>query len=237
MHRRHPRATAKKATPPTGRGAVRGHAASTPDRIRDAADLLFCRHGYDAVSISDIAHAARTKKALVFYHFGDKAQLFERVLERYYEAHRAALASAFAAGGSLRARLHRMIDAYLDYIEVNHRYAGLIQQQASAARIHPLIERNFAPLFRWTQQVLLEVTPATGPLAAQQFFVTFSGVVVNYFTYAPLLADLWSEDPMNRSALEERRAHVHWLLDVLLDRLEPPARQPRPARLRRRRSA
>ncbi len=233
MQRRHRRGTAAEASAKRGR---RSGAARTPERIRDAADQLFCRHGYDAVSVSDIARAARTKKALVFYHFGDKAQLFERVLERYYEAHRAALATAFAADGSLRVRLHRMIDAYLEFIEVNHRYAGLIQQQASAARIHPLIERNLAPLFRWTQRVLLEVTPAAGPLAARQFFVTFSGIVVNYFTYAPLLAELWGEDPMSRPALEERRAHVHWLVDVLLDRLEPPARRVRPPK-RRRRSA
>lgn len=172
------------------------------------------------MSVSDIARAAGANKALVFYHFGDKARLFDRVLDRYYRAHREALAEAFAGEGPLSVRLHRMIDAYLDFMGEHHRYAALIQQQTAASSTHPLIERNLAPLFRWTQQVLLEVTSAHGPLAARQFFVTFSGIVINYFTYAPLLADLWGEDPMSEAALQQRRQHVHWLLDVVLARLE-----------------
>jgi AcrR family transcriptional regulator len=210
-----------------GRGARRAprppataDGALTADRIREAADRLFCRRGYDAVSVNEIAAAARTKKALVFYHFGNKERLFERVLERYYHAHREALATAFAGEGTLRVKLHRMVDAYLDFIVRNHRYAELIQQQTSSSSLHPLIERNLAPLFRWTQEVMLEAAPSTGPIAARQFFVTFSGIVINYFTYAPLLADLWGGDPMSPRALEERREHVHWMLDVVLERLE-----------------
>jgi TetR/AcrR family transcriptional regulator len=208
-----------------------GGAALTADRIREAADQLFCRRGYDAVSVNEIAEAAHTNKALVFYHFGNKERLFERVLERYYHAHREALATSFAGEGTLPVRLHRMVDAYLDFIVHNHRYAALIQQQTSASSLHPLIERNLAPLFRWTQQIMLEVAPSTGPLAARQFFVTFSGVVINYFTYAPLLADLWGEDPLSPRALRERREHVHWMVDVVLQRLE------RAGTARRRRSS
>lgn len=202
------------------RRPVTADAALTADRIREAADRLFCRRGYDAVSVNEIAAAARTKKALVFYHFGTKERLFERVLERYYHAHREALATSFAGEGTLPVRLHRMVDAYLDFIVHNHRYAALIQQQTSSSSLHPLIERNLAPLFRWTQEVMLEAAPSTGPIAARQFFVTFSGIVINYFTYAPLLADLWGGDPMSPRALQERREHVHWMLDVVLDRLE-----------------
>ena len=57
--------------------------AATADRIRAAADELFCQRGYGAVSVGDIAAQAGVNKALVFYHFESKAQLFERVLERY----------------------------------------------------------------------------------------------------------------------------------------------------------
>ncbi len=206
----------RRAPPRPGAAA----AALTADRIREAADQLFCRRGYDAVSVNEIARAARTRKALVFYHFGSKERLFERVLERYYHAHQEALATSFAGEGTLPVRLHRMIDAYLDFIVRNHRYAALIQQQTSASSLHPLIERNLAPLFRWTEEVMLEAAPPDGPLAARQFFVTFSGIVINYFTYAPLLAELWGDDPMSPRALEARREHVHWIRDVVLERLE-----------------
>ncbi len=193
---------------------------ATADRIRDAADELFCRVGYDAVSVRDIADRAGVNKALVFYHFTSKADLFERVLERYYEAHRRALASAFEAEGSPRERMHRMIDAYLDFMAKNVRYAVLVQQQISNPETHPLVEKNLAPLYRWIEHAISEVAPHAGPGGPRQLFVTFSGLVINYFTYAPMLARVWDRDPLGAPMLEERRRHVHWIVDLLLDDIE-----------------
>src|SRR5256885_8471488 len=48
---------------------------------------LFCERGYEGVSARDVAERASVNKALVFYHFGSKAKLFDRVIERYYESH------------------------------------------------------------------------------------------------------------------------------------------------------
>lgn len=202
-------------TPPEG----------TADRIRRAADELFCRVGYDAVSVRDVAERAGVKKALVFYHFKSKEELFERVLERYYEAHRRALADAFSAAGTPRERMHRLVDAYLDFMTENVRYAMLVQQQIAHPETHPLVEKNLAPLYKWIEKSLSEVAPHTGPSGARQLFVTFSGLVINYFTYAPLLSRLWGRDALGRAMLEERRRHVHWLVDLLLDDLSKPRKR------------
>jgi AcrR family transcriptional regulator len=197
------------------------------ERILEAADRLFCERGFDGVSMRDVARLAGVNKALTFYYFNSKAELFERVLERYYRAHMEALDGAFAESGpigsigSLHERIHAMMDAYLDFMVSNQRYARLIQQQVAGSETHhALIERNLAPLFRWTEGVLAEAAPATGHLSARQFFVTFSAMVINYFTYAPVLSAMWGEDPMSATALRERRRHLHWLVDVILDRLE-----------------
>jgi AcrR family transcriptional regulator len=199
---------------------TKNSSSETPARILEAADGLFCDRGFEAVSMAEVARLAEVNKALVFYHFGSKAALFERVLERYYRAHREALEEAFAGGGELGERLHRVIDAYIDFMTANQRYARLIQQQVAGVETHALlIERNLAPLFEWTTRALATATPAEGPLSARHFFVTFSGMVINYFTYAPVLAPLWGTDPLRESALAERRAHVHWMVDVVLGRL------------------
>ncbi len=192
----------------------------TADKIRRAADELFCTVGYDGVSVRDVAERAGVNKALVFYHFKSKEELFERVLERYYEAHRRALADAFGAEGDPRERMHRLADAYLDFMAENVRYAVLVQQQIANPETHPLVEKNLAPLYRWIERALSEVAPHEGPSGARQLFVTFSGLVINYFTYAPLLSRMWERDPLGRKMLEERRRHVHWLVDLILDDLE-----------------
>ncbi len=190
-------------------------------KILAAADALFGESGFDGVSVRDLAERAGVNKALVFYYYGSKEALFERVMEGYYEAHANALSGAFEAGGTLRERFHRVIDAYIDFIDEHRNWPRLVQRQvAGSPESMPLIQRSLAPLFEWTERILSEVAPAEGPLAARHFFVTFSGAVINYFTYGPVLQPLWGSDPGAPPAIEERRAHLHWLADLVLDGLE-----------------
>ncbi len=160
-------------------------------------------------------------KALVFYYYRSKEQLFERVVERYYQAHREALAGAFGDTGDLRTRLHRMVDAYIDFIAANNAWARLVQGMiASKSGPQGLIERNLEQMMAWTSSALAEVGDLSGALAPRHFFVTFSGAVINYFTYAPVLAPIWGHDPLSEAGIAERRAHLHWLVEAIVDRLE-----------------
>ena len=191
------------------------------EEILNAADALFGERGYDAVSMRDIAERAGVKKAGVFYYFDGKESLLEQVLERYYAAHHAALSEAFIAEGPLRERVHGAIDAYLDFIDTHRSYPRLVQGLVvGRPELHRHIQKNLEPLFRWTQAALAEVAPESGPLAARQFFLTLSGAVINTFTYAPVLQPMWGSDPLSDEAISERRAHMRWLVDVLMDGLE-----------------
>jgi AcrR family transcriptional regulator len=55
------------------------------DRILDAAERLFARHGFYGVSVRDITQAADVDVALVSYHFGGKRELFAAVFQRRAE--------------------------------------------------------------------------------------------------------------------------------------------------------
>ncbi|MEM1349200.1 MAG: TetR family transcriptional regulator [Myxococcota bacterium] len=194
--------------------------ASTADRILDAADELFGQHGYDGVSIRDVADRADVNKASVFYHYKSKDELFERVLERYYSAHHRALEQAFQQDGTLRSRVHHVIDAYIDFILQNRRFPGLVQTIVNSSQDHlPFIQRSMGMLLAWTEVALGDVTPATGPLSARQFYVTIAGAVIHYFVYAPVLEPVWGEDPMLPEGVTERREHLHWLIDTALNGL------------------
>lgn len=61
-----------------------GKAESKPkkERILDAAERLFARHGFYGVSVRDITRSAEVDVALVNYHFGSKRELFAAVFER-----------------------------------------------------------------------------------------------------------------------------------------------------------
>lgn len=205
--------------------AEQGKGGETAAAILEAADELFGERGYDAVSIRDVTERAGVQKALVFYYFRSKEGLFQQVLERYYAAHRAALEAAAPPGLPLRERLHAVVDAYLDFIDHNRRYPRLVQREVAGGGHLELIQQSLAPLLRWTEAALAEVAPAVGPLAARHFFLTFSGAVINTFTYGPALAPVWGGDPLSPEGVAERRAHLHWLVDTVVDRLasERPA--------------
>ena len=48
-------------------------------------------------------------------------------------------------------------------------------------------------------------------------------MVTGYFVNAPVLEGMWGEDPLSQEALEARKAHVFWMLEAVLDRLEQEA--------------
>ncbi len=192
------------------------------ERILEAAEALLAEVGYEAASVGAIAARAEVNKALVFYYFDSKEALMERVLERYYRAHLDALAEArlAAEGEDARARIHRLVDAYLDFMAANHRYPRMVLQLLAGSSLPPaLVQRHLAPLFDWVTKALAEVAPGAGPLAARHFYVSFANLVTGYFTYAPVLDSLWGEGLLSPAALAERRAHVRWMVDAVLDRL------------------
>jgi AcrR family transcriptional regulator len=195
--------------------------AGTADRIYRAAEELLGERGYDGVSIRDVADRAGVNKALVFYYFKTKSDLFDTVLERYYEAHTAALAKAFEREGSFRERVRRVVDAYVDFMHAHRIFPRLVQGELSRATPRTdKIRKNFAGLLGWMARAMEGALPDRGPTATKHLFLSIAAMVVNYYTYAPAIADLWGEDPFSEHALAERRAHLHWMVDAVLDKLE-----------------
>lgn len=190
-------------------------------QILAAADELLAERGPDQVSMRDVAERAGVNKALIFYYFGSRTQLFEKVLERYYRNHARALANAFASEGGPKERFKRAIDAYVDFMDSNHLFARLVMQEVAhhdTAKL-PQIRVNLHNLFELVREACVGILPADGPLSAKHFFVTLSGIVIHYYTYSRIMRDAWSVDPMSPEALKERRQHLHWLSDTIVDRL------------------
>jgi TetR/AcrR family transcriptional regulator len=68
-------------------------------QIFAAAAAEFAEHGYAATSVDRIAAKARVNKAMLYYHFGSKADLYREVLQDMFRA-LAARARAIADGNA-----------------------------------------------------------------------------------------------------------------------------------------
>lgn len=57
-------------------------ALETRERILDAAETLFQRRGVSRTSLQDIAQQAEVTRGAIYWHFTDKAELFNAMMER-----------------------------------------------------------------------------------------------------------------------------------------------------------
>lgn len=75
----------KSSGTPARRRSQAERREATRERILDAAEELFGERGFYGVTLRDVAMQAGADTALLHYHFGGKADLFNSVLERRAE--------------------------------------------------------------------------------------------------------------------------------------------------------
>src|SRR5438105_12336246 len=57
-------------------------AQATRNRILDTAEMAFHEHGVSRTSLQDIAAAAGVTRGAIYWHFRDKGELFNAMMER-----------------------------------------------------------------------------------------------------------------------------------------------------------
>ena len=94
---------------------TKADALVTRNTLLDAAEHLFQAHGVSRTSLNDIATAAGTTRGAIYWHFKDKADLFNAMMERVTMPLEATLASAAENASSTREPLeglrHSMMNA------------------------------------------------------------------------------------------------------------------------------
>ena len=150
-----------------------GRKAQTQARILEAAAGLFMTRGYERTSISAIAAQAGVSRAAIFWHFGNKAGLFEetcrRLLGPFFEEIRSSLQHL-----APRKRLFELFAVYESFVST---YRGPIESfvrwalespQAWATLQAPLFAMHdeFMADLRGTLEELLPDRRAAEPLAA-----------------------------------------------------------------------
>lgn len=197
-------------------------AEETREQILQAAGELFGQGGFEATSTRSIAERSGANLALIHYHFGSKEGLLGEVLDAHYENLVDTLTRAFGSETEPRARIHRFVDAYVDFLSENRGFCLMVQREATDPRRSKRIREWMVPVFRVAEELAHGLFPASrkGALSAAHMMVSLYGMVVTWFTYSDILSDLTGGDPLRPKMLEERKAHLHRMLDAALDLLE-----------------
>jgi AcrR family transcriptional regulator len=81
------------------------------ERLLAAAAVEFAARGFDGAKVDRIAARARVNKAMLYYHFKNKADLYRAILRDLFQSMAAAVAASRAEGGSPADQLQRYIRA------------------------------------------------------------------------------------------------------------------------------
>ena len=85
--------------------------AGSRERVFAAAAAEFAARGYAGANVDRIARAARLNKAMIYYHFENKAALYREILRDMFGAVRAAVAQVAASGEAPDAKIRHYVDA------------------------------------------------------------------------------------------------------------------------------
>lgn len=105
-------------TPSISAAPSEPRAIESRDEILRAATQLFATHGFHETSMAEVARAARVSKALIFWHFKTKEELFLAVLARLLEPYVIDFAEEAGALDE-KAQISKLIESYLSFVTDN----------------------------------------------------------------------------------------------------------------------
>ncbi|GLK78782.1 TetR/AcrR family transcriptional regulator [Methylopila turkensis] len=85
------------------------------DEALCAALEVFWRHGYEGASLSDLTDAMGITRPSLYATYGNKEELFRKVLDRYEQSHLCFVADALAEPTARRA-IERLLKGYADVL-------------------------------------------------------------------------------------------------------------------------
>jgi AcrR family transcriptional regulator len=202
----------------TTKGSGREPAATTPERILDAAEDLFALKGYKGTSLGDVAERVGIRSPSLYNHFRNKEALYRAVLTRLLDDFAAPM-EELTQGPISDQRLQDWLETIVRKHHANPNLARLLQHAALSGGpgTTDLIERFFQPMFGTDEDLAQPGLRALGEAGLQPWAVmAFNNLVMSYVTMAPMYRDLLGQDPFGEEALERQLALVKILLRAVL---------------------
>ena len=170
---------------------------NTKEKILTAAREVFATKGFDGCSVDEIAARAGVNKASLYYHFGGKASLYDKVLTDNLAEflHRVRLAVAGAADPE--AKLTAFVRAYGENFECNRAMAPLMLRELASdgAHLSEGIKKTLNGIILEVDAILKQ-GQETGVFRKSESFVTYIMMVgsMNIFTSATGMRQKFAAD-------------------------------------------
>jgi len=126
--------------------------ASAPARILEAATAEFAARGYDGARIEAIARRAGVNKALLYYYFPNKGELYRRLVLEHLSAAGATLEGAAAGAPPPREAIERMILSLFEVLRARPEISDFVMREVLNGWGH-LADEDFQVVFRTSRPI------------------------------------------------------------------------------------
>ena len=108
----------------------------SPDRILAAAAHEFAARGYAGARVDRIARRARVNKAMLYYHFGSKQQLYRALLRATFAEAAGVLAAIAASPGAPGDKLDGAVAALATFVVTHSFFPAIMLREVAEGGAH-----------------------------------------------------------------------------------------------------
>ncbi len=204
--------------------AKRGEQTSR-DLLLAAAHQEFASRGFEGARVDTIAAVAGVNKQLVYHHFGNKDDLYAKVLERAYDGIRERERSLDLGQLKPAAAMRRLIEMSFDYLAENRDFVFLLTDENLHRGKHLKqivnLQRLNTPLLGTLDDILKRgaeeglFRKGMDPL---QVYISIAGLGFFYFNNIYTLSAIFGRNLDGAAEVAVRRRHV---VEMMMSALRP----------------
>ena len=194
----------------------RGRPEQSRAAILQAAVREFACEGIAGARTDAIARSAKVNKALLYYYFKDKEDLYGAVLDQVFGGLVACVGAVLSRDLPPREKILAYAGAHFDYVATHPLYPRIVQGEMMGAgrgrsnHLEHIVKTYFRPLFGRVAEVLKSGQAAGEfrPVDPLHFVPSMIAVIVFYFTSAPVMRAMTGKDPLSPQRIAARRMAV-----------------------------
>lgn len=195
-------------------------------RLLDAAREVFSKRGLEGARVDEIAALSGVNKQLVYYHFGNKQELYLAVLEETYTKIRAEERQLDLAHLPPPEAMEELVAFTFDYCTKNPDFVPLITDEnlheARHLRQSGIIQELHSPLVEMIEETLKRGEKSgvfRSGIDPVQLYISMAGLGFFYHSNSHTLSVIFGRNLGAKAAIETRRRHV---IEFVMGALRPP---------------
>ena len=154
----------------------------TRERLFKAAATEFAARGFAGANVERIAHAARVNKAMLYYHFKSKADLYSEILRDMFQAVADRLAATASPAADPADRIRAMVEAIAHEAEARPHFPAIWLREIAEGGVH--VDKRTVAIVAGILQL---VAGAVRDGVASRRFVPANPLLVQLGIVGPLL--------------------------------------------------